>query len=60
LEEIIKFLKVGGCILPPELFRNRVISVGLGEVSRRSGSLMVGTSEPIMAKGISVRRAKLE
>jgi hypothetical protein len=60
LEEIIEFLKLGGCILPPELFRNRVISIGLGVVSRCSGTIVVGTSKPIMAIGISVRRAKLE
>src|SRR6266704_4156726 len=59
-KEIIEFLNVGSCILPPELFRNRVVSVGLGVVSRCPGTLVVGTSKPIMAIGISVRRAKLE
>ena len=58
LEEIIEFLKVG--ILPPELFRNRVVSVGLGVVSRCSGTVVVGTSKPIRAIGVSVSRAKLE
>jgi hypothetical protein len=60
LEEILEFLKVVGCIFPPELFRNRVVSVGLGVVSRCSGPVVVGTRKPIMAIGISVRRAKLE
>jgi hypothetical protein len=60
LEEIIEFLKVDGCILPPEFFRNGVVSVGLDVVSRCSGAVVVGTSKPIMTKGISVRRAKLE
>ena len=46
--------------MPPELFRNRVVSVGLGVVSRRSGTVVVGTRKPVMAIGISVRRAKLE
>jgi hypothetical protein len=58
LEEIIEFLKVG--ILSPELFRNRVVSVGLGVVSRCSGTVVIGTSKPILAIGVSVSRAKLE
>ena len=52
MEEIIELLKVDGCILPPELFRNRVVSVGLGVVSRCSGTIVVGTSKPIMTIGI--------
>jgi hypothetical protein len=58
LEKIFESLKVG--ILSPELFRNRVVSVGLGVVSRCSGTVVIGTSKPILAKGISVRRANLK
>src|SRR5262249_7694614 len=60
LEENIEFLKLGGCILPPELFRNRVVSVGLGVVSRCSRPLVVGARKRKMAVAVSVRRAKLE
>src|SRR5215472_2486480 len=60
LEEILESLKVVACVTPPELFRNRVVSVGLSVVARCAGTVMVGPSKPKLAIGISVRRAKLK
>ena len=65
VETVVKHVRAAAAkgaqvILPPELFRNREICVGLDVVSRCSGTLLVGPRKPIMAIGIYEGSAKLE